>query len=45
LESTPGSVLARAEVDRPLGPVGSFIDFTAKQVKESLGARITGRAT
>src|ERR1017187_1673511 len=34
-----------ALIDRPLGPVGSFIDFTAKQVKESLCARITGRAT
>ena len=34
-----------ALIDRPLGPVGSFIDFIAKQVKESLCARITGRST
>ena len=32
-----------ALTDRPLGPVGSFIDFTAQQVKERQGARITGR--
>src|ERR1022692_2779279 len=32
-----------ALIDRPLDPVGSFIDFTAQQVKERQGARITGR--